>query len=331
MSESSGFFTSQGGDRKYTPDWLAGYIKAIITTGVFKDECGVTAADGMTVSVAPGRAWVEGYLYLLDTRKTLQISNADGVLGRLDIVVLRLDMTARAINVHVVTGTPSASPKAPALTRNSDVYELELAEISVPAGTISITQELVRDTRLDDTVCGITVCAVDHIPTVSFLGQMWAEFNTWFNDVKGILGEDEAGKLYGLIRALSYTKEFEAEDWTEGDDECTITIPADEHVMTGDTVSCHAFMKDAKTSEYRQNTWGAMMTYATLSENGDIVVHYPDFPGYSGKVVLNTYRHGVPITPPINLRAGQPLTDTITGKSYDVVVENGRLALMEQQ
>lgn len=61
MSESSGFFISQGGDRKYTPDWLAGYIKAIITTGVFKDECCVTVADGMAVTVAPGRAWVEGY------------------------------------------------------------------------------------------------------------------------------------------------------------------------------------------------------------------------------------------------------------------------------
>lgn len=90
-------------------------------------------------------------------------------------------------------------------------------------------------------------------------------------------------------------------------------------------------MKDAETSEYRQNTWGAMMTYATLSENGDIVVHYPDPLGYAGKVVLSTFRHGVPITPPINLRAGQPLTDLITGKSYDVIVENGRLALMEQQ
>lgn len=203
MNQSSGFFISQGGDRRYTPDWLASYIKALVTTGVYKDECGVTAADGMAVTVAPGRAWIEGYLYLLDTPHTLQISNADGVLGRIDIVVLRLDLTARAIEVHVVTGTPGALPEAPALTRNSDVYELELAEISVPAGTISVTQELIRDTRLDDTVCGVTVSAVQHIPTASFLSQMLAEFNTWFDEVKGILGEDEAGKLLQMVQAAA--------------------------------------------------------------------------------------------------------------------------------
>lgn len=292
MSESSGFFISQGGDRKYTPDWLAGYIKAIITTGVFKDECCVTAADGMAVTVAPGRAWVEGYLYLLDTPKRLQVSNADGVLGRLDIVVLRLNLTARTIGLHIVPGTPGASPTAPTITRNKDVYELELAEVSIPAGTISITQELIRDTRLDDSVCGVTVSAVQHIPTAVFLNQMWAEFRAWFDDVKGILGEDEAGKLYEMVRTLSYTREFEAADWTVGEDECTITVAVAEHGMVGDTVSCTAFTKDAETSEYRQNTWGAMMTYATLSGNGNIVVHYPDVVGYSGKVVLSAYPTG---------------------------------------
>lgn len=292
MSQSSGFFISQGGDRKYTPDWLASYIKALITTGVFKDECGVTAANGMTVKVAAGRAWIEGYLYLLDVPQTLQIANADGILGRLDIVVLRLDLTARTIEVHVVPGTPGASPVAPALTRNSDVYELELAEVSIPAGTISITQELIRDTRLDDTVCGVTVSAVQHIPTAKFLNQMWAEFNTWFNGVKSILGEDEAGKLFNVIQSMSYTKLFEAEDWIEGDDECTITVPAAEHGMIGDIVICHAFMKDAKTSEYRQNVWGAMSTYATRAENGDFVLHYPGVPGYSGKAVFNNYPAG---------------------------------------
>lgn len=292
MSQSSGFFTSQGGDRKYTPDWLASYIKAIITTGVFSDECGVTAADGMAVMVAPGRAWIEGYLYLLDTPQTLRISNADGVLGRLDILVLRLDLTARAIELHVVTGTPSASPEAPALTRSSDVYELELAEISIPAGTISITQELIRDTRLDDALCGLTISPVQHVPTTTFLNQMWAEFKAWFDDVKGILGEDEAGRLFEMVRALSYTKKFEAGDWTVGEDECTITLTAAEHGMVGDTVSCTAFMKDPETSEYRQNTWGAMGTCATLAENGDITVHYPGVIGYSGKVVLSVYPTG---------------------------------------
>lgn len=287
MSESSGFFVSQGGDRKYTPDWLAKYIKALVTTGVYKDECGVTAGSGMNVSVAAGRAWIEGYLYLLDPAKTLPIANADASNGRKDIVVLRLDLTARTITVQVVTGTPASEPVAPAITRNADVYDLELAEISVPAGTSSITQALITDKRLDDTVCGITVSAVQHIPTASFLEQMLAEFNDWFDGVRGILGEDEAGKLLLMIQTLSYTARFSASDWAAGDGECTITIPAVTHKMKGNIVSCRAF--SAVSGGYRPGSWAALETYATVAENGDIILHYPDVSGYDGQAVLAMY------------------------------------------
>ena len=198
MSESSGFFVSQGGDRKYTPDWLAKYIKALVTTGVYSDECGVTAGTGMSVSVAAGRAWIEGYLYLLDTAKTLTIANADASNERRDIVVLRLDLTARTITVQVVTGTPAAQPVAPAITRNADVYELELAEISVPAGTSSITQALITDKRLDDTVCGITVSAVQHISTASYLEQMLAAM-------------EERGAVTAKVRLLNLGDQFIAQ------------------------------------------------------------------------------------------------------------------------
>ena len=287
MSESSGFFVSQGGDRKYTPDWLAKYIKALVTTGVYSDECGVTAGTGMSVSVAAGRAWIEGYLYLLDTAKTLTIANADASNERRDIVVLRLDLTARTITVQVVTGTPAAQPVAPAITRNADVYELELAEISVPAGTSSITQALITDKRLDDTVCGITVSAVQHIPTASYLEQMLAAFNDWFDGVRDILGEDEAGNLLLMIQTLSYTTRFTASDWVAGEGECTLTIPAATHKMTGNVVTCRAF--SSVSGVYRPGSWAALETYATAAENGDIVLHYPDTSGYDGQAVLSMY------------------------------------------
>ena len=287
MSESSGFFVSQGGDRKYTPDWLASYIKALVTTGVYNDECGVTAGTGMTISVAAGRAWIEGYLYLLDAAKTLTIANADASNDRKDIVVLRLDMTARTITVQVVIGTPAAEPAAPAVTRTADVYDLELAEISVPAGTSSITQALITDKRLDDTVCGITVSTVQHIPTASFLEQMLAEFNDWFLEVKGQLSTDAAGNLLQMIQALSYTIEFEASDWTVGSGECTITIPAITHGMAGDVVDCRAFM--LVDGVYEAGVWGAFETYATIDSSNNITLHYPGSSGYAGRAVLSAY------------------------------------------
>lgn len=200
MSESSGFFVSSGGDRVYTPSWLAGYIETLVTTGVYSDELGVSPGEGMEVSVAAGRAWVKGYLYLNDAPASFDITLADATLNRIDAVVLRLDLTARSIHLAVVQGSYGTEPTAPTVTRNNDVYELKLANISVPAGTTAITQQLIQDCRLDDQVCGITVSAVQHIPTGAYLDSMVAEFNAWFDSVKGILGEDEAGNLLNLFQ-----------------------------------------------------------------------------------------------------------------------------------
>lgn len=202
MSESSGFFVSQNGDRKYTPDWLAEFVKALVTTGVYSSELGVTAGTAMDIVVPAGRAWIEGYLYHNDSPLTLAITNADSALHRIDSVVVRLNMTDRTIATKVLTGSFNLNPVAPEITRTADIYDLKIAEVRVNAGTTKIDQTMITDTRLDDAVCGITVSAVQHIPTADYLEQMLAEFNAWFDYVKGILGEDEAGNLLQMIEAL---------------------------------------------------------------------------------------------------------------------------------
>lgn len=202
MGQTSGFFVSQNGDRVYTPAWLAQFVRALVTNGVYADEVGVTAMDGMTVAVGQGRAWIEGYLYNNDGPLTLVIGTASASLHRRDSIVLRLDLNERTIEAYVVAGTPAAKdPVAPEVVRTADRYELKIAEVYVPAGTTAITQPLITDTRLDDAVCGITVSAVQHIPTAAYMVSMEAEFRTWFEHVQGILGTDEAGNLLQLIEA----------------------------------------------------------------------------------------------------------------------------------
>lgn len=202
MGQTSGFFVSQNGDRVYTPAWLAQFVRALVTSGVYADEVGVTAMDGMTVAVGQGRAWIEGYLYNNDGPLTLVIGTASASLHRKDSIVLRLDLNERTIEAYVVAGTPAAKdPVAPEVVRTADRYELKIAEVYVPAGTTAITQPLITDTRLDDAVCGITVSAVQHIPTAAYMVSMEAEFRAWFEHVQGILGTDEAGNLLQLIEA----------------------------------------------------------------------------------------------------------------------------------
>lgn len=205
MTEKSGFFMSHNGDRRYNPAWLAEYIKALVTTGVYSAELAVSAPGGMNVAVASGRAWLEGYLYQLDGPKTMAVQTAHATLHRKDTLVVRLDMTTRVITAQLLTGTPASTPTAPAIVRDADTYDLKLAEIYVAAGTTAITQAMVTDCRLDNSVCGLTVCTVQQIPTSTFLAQMTDDFNTWFNGVKGILGTDEAGNLLQMIEALEDT------------------------------------------------------------------------------------------------------------------------------
>ena len=127
----------------------------------------------------------------------------------------------------------------------------------------------------------------DHIEMVTYLEQMLAAFNDWFDGVRDILGEDEAGNLLLMIQTLSYTTRFTASDWVAGEGECTLTIPAATHKMTGNVVTCRAF--SSASGVYRPGSWAALETYATAAENGDIVLHYPDTSGYDGQAVLSMY------------------------------------------
>lgn len=181
MAENSGFFASVGGDRQYTTDFLAHWIASIIGNGVYNGELAVTAGDGMTVTLPAGRAWINGYYYRNDGDMTLTIDNADGVLNRVDIVVLRWDVNARSITAQVIKGTPASTAAAPAITRTTEQYDLKLAEISIPAGTTAITQSLITDTRLDNDVCGVVTGVIDQVDTTTLFNQ----YVDWYTTTTG--------------------------------------------------------------------------------------------------------------------------------------------------
>jgi hypothetical protein len=211
MAETSGFFPDVSGDREYTSDWLAKYIAAFISNGVYKSELAVTAdGSAMAVTLPAGRAWINGYHYRNDGDMTLAIDNADGILNRIDIVVLRWDINNRSITAQVIKGTPASSAAAPVITRTVEQYDLKLAEISIPTGTTAITQSLITDTRLDSDVCGIVHATVDHIDTTTFYNQIQddlaqfratneADFTAWVEGLKDVLDADTAGNLLNLI------------------------------------------------------------------------------------------------------------------------------------
>lgn len=193
------FFNDIDDDRVYFAEDFARHLAKYFTNGIFNNGCQVLSENNdMTVNVSIGSANINGYRYDNDSIKTLNIDNADGVLNRIDNVVIRLDLTNRRINAQVVKGTFAENPVAPDLERTAAVYDLRLAKINVCAGATSITQDMIKDTRFSSD-CGNVVSTVQSINTDDIFIQYQATFDQWFNSVKDILDGDIAGNLQNRI------------------------------------------------------------------------------------------------------------------------------------
>lgn len=190
MAEQYSFFNSKDHDRVYNARHWADYFFPLFKTGVFNGDLQVVATGGMKVKIKKGYAWIDGYVYHLTEDMELELETASGNMNRSDIIVARLDLTNRYIRSFVVTGTYySATTTPPAPTVTSTVHEIQLAEINVPTGTTEITQELIKDTRANEQLCGWVMGAVQQIT----LEQLTAQFDAFFEAYEQrIITEHEA-------------------------------------------------------------------------------------------------------------------------------------------
>lgn len=186
MAQECGFFNAQlvgeEYDRVYLAEQFAAYFASFIGNGVFgssMQQLEVVANNNMTTNVLSGQAWINGWWYRNTDVYTLSHSVADGVLSRIDVVVLRWDHSARDMYLTVIEGIPSAKPVKPAIVRNADYYDLQLCTVSIPAGSIRITQAQITDTRLDNSVCGLVTGVVDQIDTTSLFSQFMTAYQEW--------------------------------------------------------------------------------------------------------------------------------------------------------
>lgn len=204
--------------RAYSSDVLASILRKYFRNGVFSDtmDCfQVLESSGMDIQVSPGHCLIQGRHGYNEAASTLTISTANASLPRIDLVVLRLDLGVNALNIipAIVTGTAAVTPVAPALTRNSTVYELSLAEVHIAAGLSAITQAVIIDTRLDSDRCGVVASIIGETDTSTYYAQIAADlaefkagreaaFDAWFSGIVEILDESTAGNLLNRILAL---------------------------------------------------------------------------------------------------------------------------------
>lgn len=109
-----------------------------VMRGVLSDFTVIADSTGMQVKVQAGECWIRGHWGTTTTTTTLPIAANPSGNPRKDRVVLRADFLDDRIELDVLTGTPAASPTAPALTQNTSKWETSLAYVNVPAGDTTI-------------------------------------------------------------------------------------------------------------------------------------------------------------------------------------------------
>lgn len=167
-------------DRVYKAEDWAWYFATFIANGIFpKPSNGlqVIAHNGMEIRVNMGYAFINGYAFRNPAGKSVTLDTAEGALHRVDRVVVRWDAPQRDVYIAVLKGAPSAKPVATAVTRNTEIWELALADIYVGKGVTRIQTANITDQRFNSAVCGIVTGTVEEIDA----SVLTKQFNDFFN------------------------------------------------------------------------------------------------------------------------------------------------------
>lgn len=193
MAEWSGFFDAHKvgdyWDRTYLAEDFAKFFAPLIGNGIFAGKSNELQVfqdvpASMSVVLSSGQSWIEGYGYVNDSDLKIPIDPADGVLGRIDRIVNQWSSVDRRIRTVWKKGTPAVNPVAPPLQWDADYKELNICILDVSAGLSSITQDKIRDTRADSSVCGWVTGLIDQVDTSTLFAQWESAYEKEFTEQK---------------------------------------------------------------------------------------------------------------------------------------------------
>lgn len=204
MAETSGFFqammdeTTGKYDRVYLAREFANYFALFVKNGVFgspTNQLRVSPGNGLSISVAPGNAFIKGMWYNNSSMKNIVIVPNYTSSNRVDTVRIRMSDLTRAITAEVFTGDAD-------LVRGEDVFDLQIATVTVKPGDESITAADIADTRPNENVCGFVTQLLRVETTADLFAQYQAQFDQWFAAIQESLSGDVAGNLQNQIDAI---------------------------------------------------------------------------------------------------------------------------------
>lgn len=170
----SGFYDAVNNDRTYNAEDMNKPYSRLVSDGVFANPDGTPSNDfkvepnsGMSIKVGIGQGIVAHKWFQNDTPIVITVPTNTGLTTRIDSVILQVDNREAARAGSVVYRVGTSSP--PAL--DSATTEYRLANISIAAGTSTITAAMITDLR-GSSSCPWVAALIEQ-PDLS---EMWQNF-----------------------------------------------------------------------------------------------------------------------------------------------------------
>lgn len=178
MSLECGFFDSTEiieevgggyprGDKAQDAEFFAGFFSDIIGDGVLPSPGSafqVLPQSGMQVQMRPGKCYIHGYMAWDTEAAALTVTAGTTVYA-----VFRLNTDSGEITRLL----------AESIQRSGSVYDLAVARITAPAGTVEVTDAMIEDLRSDPDYCGYVQKITDEAATEmrEDIGQIQTELS----------------------------------------------------------------------------------------------------------------------------------------------------------
>lgn len=266
---NAGFFDAINEDRTYSADDMNRPYRRLVSNGVFATPTGEASDDlqvfsgnnGMNIIVSAGNAIIGDRWFENPSDLIITIPQNSEVLSRVDSIIAQVDKTqaGRIGNIVYRQGVASSNPVHPEINTEENIFELRLADIIISPSCVKITQDLITDCR-GSSECPWVTSLIYQVDTSTLYAQWQAayqkyyedqklKFEKWFEEIKGKLSEDEAGRLQLLIDDIE-THLTEVESLASGSPLVASSISE----MT-DTTRVYVNTTDGHWYTYNGNTW----------------------------------------------------------------------------
>ena len=184
------------GDKAVDASFFAKMISSFYSDGILNggeyagNGFGITLSGDLTVTVAPGIAWIRGYMAWMQAAQSFTLS-----AGHVYTIVLRLNAASGEFTLI------AAEDAASLPTETEMVRDLVLAEIRIPAQTAVLTNNMLFDTRSDPAKCGFVTCSIDALQTVPFA----EEAGSIGGVTENMLMQKSGGEMLGNLVAAKET------------------------------------------------------------------------------------------------------------------------------